>query len=51
MAAASTAGFPVGALDGPVAVAGSTLAGADEEDLAVGGVAAEATGVPPRLLT
>jgi hypothetical protein len=50
-AVALTAEFPVGGVDGPVAVTGPALAGADGDEPAVGGGAAEAAGVPPRLLT
>ena len=50
-AAALTAEFSVGAFDGAAVVAASAAVGADEDEPAAGGVAAEAAGVPPRLLT
>jgi hypothetical protein len=43
--------LPAGAFDGPAVADGSALGGADEDEPAAGGVAAEAAGVPPRLLT
>ena len=42
---------PAGAFDGGAVADGSALAGAGEDDPAAGGVAAEAAGVLPRLLT
>ena len=40
-----------GAFDGAAAASGSALAATGEEDLEVGGAAADAADVPPRLLT
>ena len=50
-AVALLAALPTGAFDGAAVADGSVLVAAGEDDLGAGGEAAEATGVPPRLLT
>ena len=48
---ASPAELSAGAFDGAAVADGSALGGADEDEPAAGGVAADVAGVPPRLLT
>jgi hypothetical protein len=50
-AVASATKFPTGAFGGAAVAEGSGLGDADDDEPAAGGVAAEAAGIPPRLLT
>ena len=50
-AAALPAELPVGSFDATAVADGSAATGAEEDEPADGGVAAEAADVPPRLLT